>query len=111
MSSLQAALEKIQILAPAPKLRPKKAAVKKPKPAPVQDRSKNAKTGSLPRVAIGSFSQAPKEIFGETNAHSESREPPTHDDVFPERFFTGNYTNQPRWYPYVIHKTMKATPK
>lgn len=103
MTTLQQALQAIGPLkrAPAP-LKPAKG----PKPAPRRDRSASAPTGSLPRVAAGSFDCGRREVYGSKGAHSESREPPTHE-YFPERFFAGPlYDNTPRWYPYIIHKTL-----
>lgn len=109
-SALQAIAPAIQ---PAPK--PKLGPGQRPKPpeAPAKPayQPRPKRQAGPRRVPMCTFEHGRVEaLYGSKGAHSESREPPKHDDVFPERFFTGNYTNQPRWYPYVIHKTMKATP-
>jgi hypothetical protein len=77
------------------KVRPKKAAAPK-KPA-----------GKLPRrVPIETFAVAKQiPLYGEQGAHSESREPPTYDDVFPERFFAGPlYSSAKPAVPFLITK-------
>lgn len=103
---LKSALQAIApLIAPAPKAKAPKAKAAKPKAPP-------ARQAGPRRVPMCTFENGRIDtLYGTKGAHSESREPPKHDEVFPERFFTGNYTNTPRWYPYVIHKTMKETPK
>lgn len=80
--------------------------VRKAKPAPKADRSASARPGTLPRVAVGSFDCGRREVFGTKEAHSESREPPTHE-YFPERHFGGPLFSSKPWYPFSIHRTTK----
>lgn len=96
--ALVAAIDAKHNFTPAPQLRPAKP--KKPKvQAPKQPR----------RVPIETFAVARQiPAYGEMGAHSESREPPQHDEVFPERHFGGPLYSKPApYYPFIIHRTRK----
>ena len=93
---------------PAPKPAPAPRKMQRaPKPLPKRDRSASAPAGTLPRVALGSFTGAPAKLYGEDGRHSESRPPPEHE-YYPERHFGGPlYSNVQPYYPELIHRTAK----
>lgn len=93
---LQSALLAIQpAIKPAPQVVPARQA--KPRPTSGQPR----------RVPVATFDCGRIEVYGSKGAHSESREPPTHE-YFPERHFGGPvFTNIAPYYPELIHRTSK----
>lgn len=100
MPSLQDALASVaSSFTPGPKIRLAKRAAAPKKPA--------KQAPKLPRrVPIETFAVAKQvQVYGEQGAHSESREPPAYDDVFPERFFGGPlYSSARPAVPFLITK-------
>lgn len=87
---------------PAPAAKPP---VRLAKPRPQSARPR------VHRIPPGILDQGKAErvtLYGSKEAHNESREPPQHDDVFPERHFGGPLsTSVAPYYPFIIHRTTK----